>query len=68
MNVDKIKRITSNKKFKNMNIEAEAKLVSTRNIKSIKNADLDIEKNINKKDFSKSKSQFNKYYKINFYI
>ena len=68
MNVDKIKRITSNKKFNNMNIEAEAKLVSTRNIKSIKNADLDLEKNINKKDFSKSKSQFNKYYKINFYI
>jgi hypothetical protein len=62
MNVEKIKRLTSNKKFKNMNVEAKAKLVSTRKTKSIKNNDLDFEKINNKKDFSKSKSQFNKYY------
>lgn len=61
MNVEKVKRLSSNNKYENVNIKAKARPPSTRKTNINKNGDLNLHLNNNVKDFSKSKSQFNKY-------
>lgn len=62
MNVETVKRLSSNNKFQNLNGRVNARPASTRKIKhTYKNADLNLNRNNNLKDFNKSKSQFDKY-------
>lgn len=61
MNVEKIKRFSSNQKFDNANNEVKARPGSTRKSNINKNADLNLDRNYYKKDFGKVKSQFDKY-------
>lgn len=61
MNVDKIKRLSSNHRFDKANKKAKQRPASTKKTNTNKNADLNLQRNQKKKDFSKSKSQFDKY-------
>ncbi len=61
MNMDKIKRLSSNHKLDKANNKTKQRPLSTRKTNTYKNADLNLQKNQIKKDLSKTKSQFDKY-------